>query len=130
MSKAAPGASAPTPTRRIGLTSLYHTSNAPASGFSIVIKHKICKNAPISGIFLLTLPLIGAIIFHVRTPTAAITKEELQMTKSFTMTSKALAWNKVNEIFPTDYERDDASSERAGYPVYRSTADGHWYDYI
>lgn len=40
------------------------------------------------------------------------------------------AWNKANEIFPTDYEQDNKSSERAGYPVYRSTADGHYYDYI
>jgi|GEM_PF-2221272 len=29
------------------------------------------------------------------------------------------AWNKVNEIFPTDYEKDYASSERAGYDIYR-----------
>ena len=52
------------------------------------------------------------------------------MTKHFNVNSTAQAWNKVNEIFPTDYERDSNSSKRAGYPVYRSTADGHWYDYI
>lgn len=40
------------------------------------------------------------------------------------------AWNIVNEIFPTDYEKDMESSERAGYPIYRSTADDHYYDYI
>lgn len=40
------------------------------------------------------------------------------------------AWSKANEIFPTDYERDSKSSERAGYPIYRSTAEGHYYDYI
>lgn len=40
------------------------------------------------------------------------------------------AWNKANEIFPTDYAQDTKSSERAGYPVYRSTAEGHFYDYI
>ena len=34
------------------------------------------------------------------------------------------AWEEVNKIFPTDYEQDTASSERAGYPVYISTADG------
>lgn len=32
--------------------------------------------------------------------------------------SKQEAWKKVNEIFPTDYEKDEASSERAGYPIY------------
>ena len=40
------------------------------------------------------------------------------------------AWNLVNEFFPTDYDRDEASSQRAGYPIYRSTADDHYYDYI
>lgn len=34
------------------------------------------------------------------------------------------AWEAVNKMFPTDYQQDTASSERAGYPVYRSTADG------
>lgn len=40
------------------------------------------------------------------------------------------AWNMANDIFPTDYEKDEESSQRAGYPIYRSTADGHYYDYI
>ena len=44
--------------------------------------------------------------------------------------TKAEAWQKVREIFPTDYEIDFHSTERAGYAVYRSTADGHYYDYI
>jgi len=52
------------------------------------------------------------------------------MTKHFTVRSISEAWNKANEIFPTDYERDGDRSSRAGYPVYSSTADGHWYDYI
>ena len=52
------------------------------------------------------------------------------MTKNYTVKSTTEAWNKANEIFPTDYECDDQRSERAGYPVYSSTAEGHWYDYI
>ena len=44
--------------------------------------------------------------------------------------NKQEAWNKVNEIFPTDYIKDEHSSIRAGYPVYRSTAEGHHCDYI
>lgn len=32
------------------------------------------------------------------------------------------AWGMANEIFPTDYEKDEESSRRAGYPIYRSTA--------
>lgn len=47
-----------------------------------------------------------------------------------TVTSKEAAWEKVNEIFPTDYMKDEQSTERAGYPIYRSTAEGHYYDYI
>lgn len=40
------------------------------------------------------------------------------------------AWAIVNDIFPTDYEKDEQSSERAGYPIYRSTAEDRYYDYI
>ena len=36
------------------------------------------------------------------------------------VTSKQEAWNKVNEIFPTDYEQDLGSSDRAGYPDRKS----------
>ena len=44
--------------------------------------------------------------------------------------SMAKAWEIANEIFPTDYAKDEQSSTRAGYPVFRSTAEGHYYDYI
>lgn len=40
------------------------------------------------------------------------------------------AWEIVNGIFPTDYEKDEEGSERAGYPIYRSTAEGRFYNYI
>lgn len=46
------------------------------------------------------------------------------------VTSTQEAWNKVDEIFPTDYVEDVHSSIRAGYPVYRSTAEGYHNDYI
>ena len=29
------------------------------------------------------------------------------------------AWKVVNKIFPTDYDKDYASSQRAGYDIYR-----------
>lgn len=35
------------------------------------------------------------------------------------VTSREEAWKKVNKIFPTDYEKDEASSKRAGYDIYR-----------
>lgn len=30
----------------------------------------------------------------------------------------------ANELFPTDYMKDEAASERAGYAIYKSTAEG------
>lgn len=41
-----------------------------------------------------------------------------------TVNSREAAWQKVNEIFPTDYEKDTRASIAAGYDVYWSTADG------
>lgn len=40
-----------------------------------------------------------------------------------TVNSTEAAWNEANKLFPTDYMKDDWKSERAGYPVYVSTAD-------
>lgn len=52
------------------------------------------------------------------------------MNRSYTVDSVSKAWYTANMIFPTDYMKDERCSERAGYPIYRSTADGHYYDYI
>lgn len=38
------------------------------------------------------------------------------------------AWEMVDEIFPADYEKDEVSSNTAGYAVYRSRI--NYYDYI
>ena len=48
------------------------------------------------------------------------------------MTVKSVkeAWAAADEIFPTDYMKDERASANAGYNVFRSTADGHYYDYI
>lgn len=50
------------------------------------------------------------------------------MAKRIEVTSKKEAWEIVNQIFPSDYTEDSKSSERAGYPVYRSSVE--FYDYI
>lgn len=34
------------------------------------------------------------------------------------------AWKEANRLFPTDYEKDERSSQNAGYPIYMSTAEG------
>ena len=41
-----------------------------------------------------------------------------------TVTSIRDAWAEVQKIFPTYYEHDTSRSERAGYPIYYSTAAG------
>ena len=41
-----------------------------------------------------------------------------------TVTSIKEAWTEVGKIFPTDYEYSTERSERAGYPIYYSTAAG------
>lgn len=38
------------------------------------------------------------------------------------------AWDEANRIFPTDYQLSELSSQRAGYPVYRSNV--NFYDTI
>lgn len=49
-------------------------------------------------------------------------------TTSYKVNSISKAWAKVNELFPTDYNKDENSSARAGYNVYRSTVE--YYNYI
>jgi hypothetical protein len=41
-----------------------------------------------------------------------------------TVENRELAWIEAGKIFPTDYEKDDQRSERAGYPIYHSAAEG------
>lgn len=41
-----------------------------------------------------------------------------------TVNTRREAWNTANEIFPTDYIKNDAQSTAAGYDVYTSTAAG------
>lgn len=39
--------------------------------------------------------------------------------------SREEAWKLVNRLFPTDYEKDEVSSQNAGYSIYKSTADNN-----
>ena len=41
-----------------------------------------------------------------------------------TVTSKRKAWQAADALMPTDYEKDEARTAGAGYPIYYSTADG------
>lgn len=49
-------------------------------------------------------------------------------TTHYHVNSVSAAWAKVNEVFPTDYNKDENSSARAGYPVFRSSVE--YYNYI
>ena len=40
------------------------------------------------------------------------------------------AWTIAREIFPTPLQKDESSSQRAGYSVYRSTEENRYYCYI
>lgn len=51
------------------------------------------------------------------------TKTKQKKHESKTAWSTAHAWAIANEIFPGDYIRDENSSERAGYPIYRATSE-------
>ena len=44
---------------------------------------------------------------------------------SYTVETMRDAWILANKLFPTDYMPDYYASERAGYPIYKSTADGY-----
>lgn len=44
--------------------------------------------------------------------------------------STAEAWEAANKMLPTDYQKDEESSQRAGYPIYRSTAEDHYSFYV
>lgn len=35
--------------------------------------------------------------------------------------AREIAWQEANKLFPTDYEYEAWSTQRAGYPIYRST---------
>lgn len=40
------------------------------------------------------------------------------------------AWEVAGMIFPTDYIKDERRTERAGYDIYASAAEGYEYHYI
>lgn len=47
----------------------------------------------------------------------------MKKNESKTAWSTAHAWAIADELFPGDYIRDENSSERAGYPIYRATSE-------
>lgn len=44
------------------------------------------------------------------------------MVKHIKVNSISTAWEVAASIFPTDYQKDEESSKRAGYPIYKTTS--------
>lgn len=42
--------------------------------------------------------------------------------KHIKVNSMSTAWEVAASIFPTDYQKDEESSKRAGYPIYKTTS--------
>lgn len=42
--------------------------------------------------------------------------------ESIKVNSVSEAWRTAARIFPTDYEKNEESSKRAGYPIYETTS--------
>lgn len=42
-----------------------------------------------------------------------------------TVKNRQAAWAEANRLFPTDYEKNDRASKRAGYDIYDSTSEGN-----
>lgn len=51
---------------------------------------------------------------------------ELNVSQKITVATRDQAWEAANKIFPTDYEKDEASSQRAGYDIYRHHELNHY----
>ncbi len=64
----------------------------------------------------------GKPIVEIETPKK--TKAAQKKHESKTAWSTAHAWAVADELFPGDYAKDEKSSERAGYPIYRATTEG------
>lgn len=80
-------------------------------------------------IFLLTIINEKFILINV---IVSITQNHIQVKENNHMKVKTIAdaWRKANEIFPTDYMKDDTLSKKAGYPQYYSTSPEHSADHI
>lgn len=63
----------------------------------------------------------GKPIIKIESTKKAETKQKKHESK--TAWSTAHAWAIADELFPGDYAKDENSSERAGYPIYRATSE-------
>lgn len=59
-----------------------------------------------------------------------ISIDDINGIRRVSVSSAKDAWKIANVLFPTDYVQDDDSTARAGYPIYRSTAEDGYYNYI
>lgn len=49
-------------------------------------------------------------------------RQEVKRMENIKVNSVSEAWRTAERIFPTDYEKNEESSKRAGYPIYETTS--------
>lgn len=98
-----------------------HAESAEAVEKQYSEKYEWCKVSEATAADVEEAQRKGKPIVEIETPKKA--KAAQKKHESKTAWSTAHAWAIVDELFPGDYTRDDNSSERAGYPIYRATSE-------
>lgn len=98
-----------------------HAESAEAVEKHYSEKYEWCKVSEANAADLEEAQRKGKPIVEIETPKK--TKAAQKKHESETAWSTAHAWAIVDELFPGDYARDDHSSERAGYPIFRATSE-------
>ena len=99
-----------------------HAESAEAVEAHYSAKYEWCKVSEATAADVEEAKRKGKPIVEIETPKKP--KATQKKHESKTAWSTAHAWAIVDELFPGDYTRDDNSSERAGYPIFRATSEG------
>lgn len=99
-----------------------HAESAEAVEAHYSEKYEWCKVSEATAADVEEAQRRGKPIIEIETPKK--TKATPKKHESKTAWSTAHAWAIADELFPGDYAKDEQSSERAGYPIYRATNEG------
>ena len=99
-----------------------HAESAEAVEAHYSAKYEWCKVSEATAADVEEAKRKGKPIVEIETPKKP--KATQKKHESKTAWSTDHAWAIVDELFPGDYTRDDNSSERAGYPIFRATSEG------
>lgn len=98
-----------------------HAESAEAVEAHYSAKYEWCKVSEATAADVEEAQRKGKPIVEIETPKKP--KATQKKHESKTAWSTAHAWAIVDELFPGDYAKDEQSSERAGYPIYRATSE-------